>query len=240
MYMIKKRGWIIGFALIVVLAACGGKSEAINQEQQPKEPSQHKSEDASQHKPEVKPQEEEGEKAEGPVDMEGVPPTALEAAATVMKALKNGDMATIASWAHLEQGIRFSPYAHVDPEKDVVMKRSELEGAMKDPSKRLWGAFDGSGEPIELTYADYHRKFVYDEDFAGKGEVALNKRLGTSTTLDNLRDVYPQERYDVVEYYISAIDPQYEGMDWRSLRLVFERIGEDHALVGIVHDQWTI
>ncbi|MGG3281148.1 hypothetical protein [Paenibacillus solani] len=35
------------------------------------------------------------------------------------------------------------------------------------------------------------------------------------------------------------IDRAVEGMDWRSLRLVFEKIGQDHALVGIAHDQWT-
>ncbi|MNW11118.1 hypothetical protein D3C71_2084880 [compost metagenome] len=51
--------------------------------------------------------------------------------------------------------------------------------------------------------------------------------------------MYPKEQYDFVEYHITGIDPSVEEMDWRSLRLVFEKIGEDHALVGIIHDQWT-
>jgi UDP-N-acetyl-2-amino-2-deoxyglucuronate dehydrogenase len=31
-----------------------------------------------------------------------------------------------------------------------------------------------------------------------------------------------------------------EGMDWRSLRLVFEKKNDIWYLVGIIHDQWTI
>ena len=41
-----------------------------------------------------------------------------------------------------------------------------------------------------------------------------------------------------MEYYFSGFDPQYGGMDWRSLRLVFAPHGEGWALVGIVHDEW--
>jgi hypothetical protein len=38
----------------------------------------------------------------------------------------------------------------------------------------------------------------------------------------------------------SGFDPEYEGMDWRSLRLVFEKKNDIWYLVGIIHDQWTI
>ena len=44
----------------------------------------------------------------------------------------------------------------------------------------------------------------------------------------------------VVEFYFPGFDPQYAGMDWRSLRLVFMQQGSDWFLVGIIHDQWTI
>ncbi|AIQ39642.1 hypothetical protein [Paenibacillus sp. FSL R5-0912] len=170
---------------------------------------------------------------------EGTPPTALEAATTVMRALKNGNMETLAAWVHRDRGVRFSPYAYVDVDKDIVLSQDELKAAMQDPVKREWREFAGTGELIKLTFADYYKRFVYDADFSGKSEVALNQGLGQGTTLNNLNEVYPKETHDFLEYHIAGIDPSLEGMDWRSLRLVFEKNGQDHILVGIIHDQWT-
>lgn len=170
---------------------------------------------------------------------EGMPPTALESAATVMRALKAKDMETLASWVHPDKGLRFSPYAYVDTKTDLVFTREELKGLMQDSKQYVWREFAGSGDLIKLTFADYYKQFVYDKDFISKAEVALNQGLGQGTTVNNINEVYPKDSYDFVEYHIDGIDPTVEGMDWRSLRLVFEKIGQDHALVGIVHDQWT-
>ncbi|AIQ67353.1 hypothetical protein [Paenibacillus graminis] len=170
---------------------------------------------------------------------EGMPPTAMEAASTVMRALSRGDMETLASWAHPDKGVRFSPYAYVDTATDLVFTRDQLKGLMKDSKPYVWREFAGSGEVIKLTFAEYFKRFVYDADFMNKAETALNKGLGQGTTLNNINEVYPKDSYDFVEYHIAGVDPSAEGMDWRSLRLVFEKMGEDRALVGIVHDQWT-
>ena len=43
-----------------------------------------------------------------------------------------------------------------------------------------------------------------------------------------------------MEYHFPGIDPKFEGMDWRSLRLVFEQKNCTWYLVGIIHAQWTI
>ena len=171
--------------------------------------------------------------------MEGMPPTALEAAETVMEILKEDDMENLAAWAHPEKGIRFSPYAYVDTETDLVFSKDELKGLMEDSTVYEWRTFPGSGALIELTYADYYKQFVCDADFIKDAEISLNEVLGESTTLNNLHEVNPKDNPNFIEYYIDGIDPSYEGMDWRSLRLVFEKIGDDHALVGIIHDQWT-
>ncbi|MCE3199205.1 hypothetical protein [Paenibacillus sonchi] len=173
------------------------------------------------------------------VPEEGAPPTAMEAASTVLRALSRGNMETLASWAHPDKGVRFSPYAHVDTATDLVFTREQLEGLMKDSKPYVWGKFAGSGENIKLTFAEYFKRFVYDADFMNKAEISLNKGLGQGTTLNNINEVYPKDSYDFVEYHIAGVDPANEGMDWRSLRLVFEKMGEDRALVGIVHDQWT-
>ena len=56
--------------------------------------------------------------------------------------------------------------------------------------------------------------------------------------LENQFEVY--ESPIIVEYYFSGFNPEYEGMDWRSLRLVFEEIRGHWKLVGLINNQWTI
>lgn len=238
----RTKPFLLGISLLL-LAACTETSiekiepEDITQEQSPEEQPIIEEEEPTIDVEEPDVEEEQPIVEEEP--QEGQPPTPLEAATTVMRILKNGDMANLAAWVHPEKGLRFSPYAYVNTETDLVFSRDEVENLMDDTTVYEWGAFAGSGDLIEMTFSEYHKKFVYDADFFDTAESALNERLGESTTISNLSEVYPKESYDFVEYHIDGIDPAYEGMDWRSIRLVFEKMGADHALVGIIHDQWT-
>jgi hypothetical protein len=175
-----------------------------------------------------------------------IPPTAqppstlqiiLDRAFLVISALKNKDMTTLSQYVHPQMGLRFSSYATVK-DTDQVFSPAKVAGFMDDPTVYIWGNFDGSGQPISLTFADYYAKFVYDEDFANPPQLALNHRLGTGNSIDNSLEFYPGSL--VVEFYFPGFDPQYSGMDWRSLRLVFMQQGNDWYLAGIIHDQWTI
>jgi len=233
------QGLIAGAIAVILLTACGTTDEAVkpNTDQTQSQPDEQVEQEQPQEQVEPEEQEQPQEQEEQPE--EGTPPTALEAATTVMRILKSGDMDSLAAWAHREKGIRFSPYAYVDIEKDLVFSRDTLKNLKDDPTVYEWGTFAGSGELIEMTYADYHKKFVYDADFFEKAEVAQNEVLSEGSTINNLNEVYPKDTHDFVEYHIDGIDPQYDGMDWRSLRLVFEKIGHDHILVGIIHDEWT-
>ena len=56
--------------------------------------------------------------------------------------------------------------------------------------------------------------------------------------LENQFEIY--DNPIVVEYYFPGFNPEYEGMDWKSLRLVFEKYEDSWKLVGIIHNQWTI
>ncbi|WP_075619647.1 hypothetical protein [Paenisporosarcina indica] len=237
MISLRKMVVMILGAALLTLTACNEKTS---------EATDHKDEIHEEPLEQVQEEEQKEEEQvheEQPIDQgeptEGMPPTSLEAATTVMRILKNGDMSNLAAWAHPDKGIRFSPYAYVDQEKDLVFLREELEVLMENSTVYEWRTFPGSGDLIELTYADYHKKFVYDADFFKDAKISLNEVQGESTTTNNLNKVYPKATYDFVEYYIDGIDPSFEGMDWRSLRLVFEKIEHDHILVGIIHDQWT-
>lgn len=181
-----------------------------------------------------------GGQTQQPPTLEGVPLTLeqqLKArAAEIMPLLKAGDLGALAPYVHPTKGLRFSPYVHSNP-SDRIYQAAQLSGAMNDQTVVGWGIFDGSGEPINLTFKAYWNRFVWDRDFTKSTKIAVDKRQGHGNTTDNTAATFPGAHW--VEYH----DPGTEknaGMDWASLRLVFEQQNGQWYLVGIVHDQWTI
>ena len=62
--------------------------------------------------------------------------------------------------------------------------------------------------------------------------------IGQGNSINNIAQIYPSAV--TVEYHFEGFEEEYAGLDWRSLRLVFEASGGTWYLVGIVHDEWTI
>ncbi|QOY35587.1 hypothetical protein AWH56_023410 [Anaerobacillus isosaccharinicus] len=181
----------------------------------------------------------ENEKEEKEVqEGERKPETPEEAADEIVLAMDQKDMKKLASYVHPTKGVLFSPYAYVNVDEDKVFTAQEVEGLMDDETIYTWGVFDGKGNPIEMTFADYFDRFIYDEAYVDAEEKSVNERIGQGNTIDNTEDIFPDAT--VVEYHFSSIDPQYEGMDWRSLRLVLEEENGEWFLVAIIHDEWTI
>lgn len=163
--------------------------------------------------------------------------TLEESAQRVIQALADRDMTTLAQTVHPDQGVRFSPYTYVR-EEHLVFMPGELPGLFDSDEVYSWGDYDGTGEPIELTFSQYYDEFVYSADFANPEQIGYDREIGMSSMINNIHDFYPEAEF--VEYHFSGFDPQYAGMDWESLRLVFLQEGETWYLVGIVHDEWTI
>lgn len=156
-------------------------------------------------------------------------------ATQVMMALQANNGAALAALAHPTKGVRFSPYATTKPQ-DIVLTTTQLKTAYADKTVRKWGMSDGIGEPINLTFAAYAQKFIYEVDFLNAPNSAYNKRLGNGNSIHNLPQFYPNSVF--VEHYFP--DPTGDGIQWRSLRLVFQLEKGEWVLVGIAHDQWTI
>jgi hypothetical protein len=178
-------------------------------------------------------------------EQQGQPePDVAQRAAQVILALRDRDLDRLASYVHPEKGLRFSPYTYVrgpdQPagERDLAFSAQELPGIWQDPTVYHWGAFDGSGAPIDMTFAEYWDRFVYDVDFAQPDVVGYGVQVGQGNTLNNIAEVYPEAT--TVEYHFRGFDPELMGLDWRSLRLVLEPYQEGWALVGLVHSEWTI
>jgi hypothetical protein len=164
----------------------------------------------------------------------------------ILEALARRDIQTLSGFVHPAKGVRFSPYGYVNVESDLRFLPEALRELESDTTRKTWGAEDGSGEPIRLSFRDYYGRFVWNHDFREAPQVSVDERLGQGNSLHNIPEVYPGSHF--VEYHFPGFDPQYEGMDWASLRFVFEEDEGQPALsgvegwflIGIVHDQWTI
>ena len=160
---------------------------------------------------------------------------ALSDAAVV--ALRDRDFLALSRLVHPVSGVRFSPYGFVDVSSDKLLTADELAAVQNDESRYSWGSYDGSGEPISMTFGEYYERFVYDADYKSAEQTSVNGRLGVGNSINNAAEIYPG--CITVEYHFSGFDPALQGLDWRSLRLVFSRHVDEWYLVGIVHDEWT-
>lgn len=152
--------------------------------------------------------------------------------------IKSKDFAGLSALVHPEQGLRFTPYPHVDLQADKLFTAQQVAGLADDATVYQWGSYDGTGDPIELSFNDYYQQFIYDHDFAEAPLIGNNRAIGRGNTLDNAQQVYQEGKF--VEFHFDGVDPQYEGIDWSSLKLVFEQQNGTWYLVGVVHGQWTI
>ena len=161
-----------------------------------------------------------------------------ELADDVMHAISNRDGENLAAYVHPKKGVRFTPYTYVNLEEDLVFTPPAVRSFFTDQHVYCWGSYDGTGDPINLTPSEYYSRFIYSEDFLNAEEIGYNEVLSSGNMLENQFEVY--ESPIVVEYYFPGFNPDYMGMDWRSLRLVFEEDGDDWKLTGVIHNQWTI
>lgn len=156
----------------------------------------------------------------------------------ILTAIKNNDYIKFAGFIHPVDGVRFSPQGYIMIDGDQKFKKDEFINKCQQKIKIKWGAYDGSGDPIQLTIDEYFKRFVYDANFVAPKEIAINKILGKGNWHYNIKDVY--NGCDFVDSYFPEIDKKMDGMDWRTLRLVFKKYNGSYCLVGVIHDEWAI
>ncbi|MBS3752757.1 MAG: hypothetical protein KGY46_05135 [Anaerolineales bacterium] len=166
-----------------------------------------------------------------------VDPELFEKSNQVLQALKEKDFRTLSDFVHPEKCLCFSPYPTLHPE-DLVFCPAQIKTLAADQTKYEWGQFDGTGKPINMTFSEYYERFIYDVDFAHADLVGFNEVIGTGNAINNIQEYFPQAVF--IEYHFPEFDPQYAGMDWRSIRLVFEKQNQEWYLVCVVHGEWTI
>ncbi len=162
----------------------------------------------------------------------------LERAGQVLEALKAQDYAALSGLVHPVHGVTFTPYSTVDSSCDLELNRRQIAALGWDDTTYLWGVSDGSGDPIQITGAQYFQRYVFNADYTTAPNVSVDQVGISGNALENVAEAYPEGRF--VEYCFPGIDPELNGFDWCSLKLVFEVWENQWYLVGMIHGEWTV
>ncbi len=162
--------------------------------------------------------------------------------------IKAKDFVSLSNFVDSKYGLLFSPYYSSGGNQGRNLTKDQVKNFFSDTTQKMWGYEDGSGLAISFTNNQYYEKYIYPVDFVTLGKESLNNSLvnGNTPPLDEvLSSLYSTQisqgnKIQYVEYYITGLDPKYEGMDWESLALVFMRLNGSWRLVGVLHNQWTI
>lgn len=169
------------------------------------------------------------------------PPSGNEAlihrAMDVARYLQTSDWAALAGCVHPEKGVTFTPYSSVS-DSDLCFTAEEVAAFGGDTKTYLWGSYDGSGAPMNMTVAEYFPSFVTNADYTKAPILAVDRVISSGNAVENVADAYPDAHF--VELYYSGLNPVNEGFDWCALKLVFETADNRLMLVGVIHSEWTI
>ena len=162
----------------------------------------------------------------------------LHAACQACDAISRRDFTALASYVHPERGVTFTPYSTVDFETDLTFTVDQIRNLEQDQSTYVWGLEDGRGLPIQMTMSQYLDRYVWDADYTHAPEIGIDQIITGGNALENLTEAYEGCRF--VDFCFPDTDPANSGLDWSSLKLVFQGEADSWYLVGIVHGEWTI
>lgn len=131
-------------------------------------------------------------------------------------------------------GVLFSSDGFIDIDNDVVLTASELA---TDTGTRVWGAQDGTGDPIESTIADFLAGLASSGALSATEVIGHDVVVSRGNTIVNTAEVFPDAK--VVEFHNAGTE-LYGGLDWTSVRVVLDTSGPEPLLLALIADSWTI
>jgi len=162
----------------------------------------------------------------------------LGSACAVNRCMQQQDWTMLAAYVHPQRGVTFTPYSTVAPGSDLTFTADQIKNLAQDQRVYTWGFEDGRGNPIQMTMLQYFARYVYDRDYTQVSQIGVDRIMTGGNALENLTEEYPDCRF--VDFSFPSADPVNDGLDWSSLKLVFQADGEHWYLVGVVHGEWTI
>lgn len=155
----------------------------------------------------------------------------------IAECLKEKDYKTLSGIVHPEYGLVFSPYATINLSSNQYFMPSQVAAFADDTTIYVWGIYDGTGAPIEMTPAEYFEKFVFNLDYTSAPVIGINYIVKSGNSLENVTEVFPGAQYVDLHFPESYLDG---AVYWSTLRLVFEYYNDDLMLTAIIHSEPTI
>jgi len=154
----------------------------------------------------------------------------------VLEYIRDDDFVSLSHVVHPEYGVVLSPYATINLATDRRFSAEQIAAIDTDTNVYVWGVYNGRGEPIELTPAEYFDKFVPAADFFDAKIIGINRIVRSGNALENITEVFPNVQF--IDFHISGGD-SIEAPDWSSLRLGFEEYDGYFRLITIVYSTWA-
>ena len=163
--------------------------------------------------------------------------TLRQQAIRIQRALANKDFSRITDDIHPTRGVRFSMYAYVRPEADKVFSHEQYAQYLQQSKIRFtWGEKDGTGELLITPLPIYLETWVDARKF-NDARIKINEFESRGNMINNVKDIYPKS--DMVDFYYKGSE-EYDGIDWRGMRLVFDEYQGKRYLMGIINDRWAV
>ena len=155
----------------------------------------------------------------------------------VLGYLDDGDYNALSTIAHPEYGIVFSPYATINLFTNKCFQANQIAALGSDNTVYVWGVINGSGEPIEMTPADYFAEIICAGNYIDSSIIGINHIVKTGNALENITEI-PGIQF--VDFHLPGNDHDpAEDFEWRSLRLGFEDYEGSLRLTLILNSKWT-
>ena len=165
----------------------------------------------------------------------------LVIAKSLMKLIKDRNFKALAGHVHPVKGAAMAP-EYYDPKESIFFSKELFAKGFGNRKKYVWGVETGRGNPIKLTFEELYKGYIYDKDYINAPQIALNPNFESngdrSSFLRAVREEVPGCSF--VEFHFPGFDKKYDGMDWRSLILVFEEYKGKWYLIALINGHWTI
>ena len=155
---------------------------------------------------------------------------------TVLGYIRDDDYLALSRVVHPEFGVVFSPSATINLTTDRRFSAEQIAVLDTDSNIYVWGVYNGSGEPIELTPSGYFDKYISAACHLDSAIIGVNQIVRSGNALENITEIFPNVKF--VDFHIPGRE-QFDEYDWRSLRLGFEEYEDSLRLIVITHNAWT-
>jgi len=158
---------------------------------------------------------------------------------TVQGYINDRNYPALSRIAHPEFGVVFAPCATVNLSTNKCFQADQIVAFGSDNTVYVWGVQEGTGEPIEMTAADYFAEYITCRDYSCAPIVGVNRIVKSGNALENIEEVFPDVKF--VDFHVpSGEKTATEDYGWTSLRLGFEEYEGSLWLTLIMKSKWTV